>query len=253
VNYEKEVSLAKKAYEVFLSFLKEISFEKEMIEQRVRHYENIYHKIEKTVRPRKKNRRTSSAIIRNYVCPYQNCRKRYGSDVSLNLHIKRKHNGGNKSERELFAKEYFEALKNGEELETELNLPPNFIEDIKEEYYRLNEMNFVKPFDPSRIMQYVKDLSEIDSLSDDDDDDGEEGEDGWENEYEGSNSKTYITSPGNEGDDSDGSSDGGVSDEGDSDNEEMNVHTNKKPQVATEKTFGNIKKVEANSNKRMKK
>jgi len=103
VNYEKEVSLAKKAYEVFLSFLKEISFEKEMIEQRVRHYENIYHKIEKTVRPRKKNRRTSSAIIRNYVCPYQNCRKRYGSDVSLNLHIKRKHNGGNKSERELFA------------------------------------------------------------------------------------------------------------------------------------------------------
>ena len=67
VNYEKEVSLAKKAYEVFLSFLKEISFEKEMIEQRVRHYENIYHKIEKTVRPRKKNRRTSSAIIRNYV------------------------------------------------------------------------------------------------------------------------------------------------------------------------------------------
>jgi len=87
----------------------EISFEKEMIEQRVRHYENIYHKIEKTVRPRKKNRRTSSAIVRNYVCPYNNCRKRYGSDVSLNLHIKRKHNGGNKSERELFAKEYFEA------------------------------------------------------------------------------------------------------------------------------------------------
>jgi len=103
VNYEKEVNLAKKAYEVFLSFLKEISFEKEMIEQRVRHYENIYHKIEKTVRPRKKNRRTSSAIVRNYVCPYNNCRKRYGSDVSLNLHIKRKHNGGNKSERELFA------------------------------------------------------------------------------------------------------------------------------------------------------
>ena len=67
VNYEKEVNLAKKAYEVFLSFLKEISFEKEMIEQRVRHYENIYHKIEKTVRPRKKNRRTSSAIVRNYV------------------------------------------------------------------------------------------------------------------------------------------------------------------------------------------
>ena len=33
----------------------------------------------------------------NYKCPYTDCKKIYGSDVSLNLHIKLKHNGGNKS------------------------------------------------------------------------------------------------------------------------------------------------------------
>jgi hypothetical protein len=36
-------------------------------------------------------------------CPYDNCNKKYGSAVSLNLHIKLKHNGGNKTEREKLA------------------------------------------------------------------------------------------------------------------------------------------------------
>lgn len=38
------------------------------------------------------------------MCPYENCQKGYGSDVSLNLHIKIKHNGGSKTEREKLAK-----------------------------------------------------------------------------------------------------------------------------------------------------
>ena len=33
--------------------------------------------------------------------------KLYGSDVSLNLHIKIKHNGGNKTEREKLAVNFF--------------------------------------------------------------------------------------------------------------------------------------------------
>ncbi len=33
-------------------------------------------------------------------CPYADCGKIYGSEGSLNLHIKIKHNGGNKTERE---------------------------------------------------------------------------------------------------------------------------------------------------------
>lgn len=48
---------------------------------------------------RKKNRRLAIEIEKNFTCPYDRCYKVYGSDVSLNLHIKLKHNGGNKTDR----------------------------------------------------------------------------------------------------------------------------------------------------------
>jgi hypothetical protein len=52
---------------------------------------------------RKKNRRLAIEIEKNFTCPYDRCYKVYGSDVSLNLHIKLKHNGGNKTDREKLA------------------------------------------------------------------------------------------------------------------------------------------------------
>ena len=39
----------------------------------------------------------------NQKCPYPNCGKRYATEVSMNLHIKLKHKGGNKTEREKYA------------------------------------------------------------------------------------------------------------------------------------------------------
>jgi hypothetical protein len=48
-------------------------------------------------------RRTAAEIEREYICPYPECGKLYGSEGSLNLHIKIKHNGGNKTEREKMA------------------------------------------------------------------------------------------------------------------------------------------------------
>ena len=48
-------------------------------------------------------RRTAQEINRNFVCPYETCQKVYGSEGSLNLHIKIKHNGGNKTDREKLA------------------------------------------------------------------------------------------------------------------------------------------------------
>ena len=53
---------------------------------------------------KKHNRRTAKEINRQYICPYKNCQKVYGSEGSLNLHIKIKHNGGNKTDREKLAK-----------------------------------------------------------------------------------------------------------------------------------------------------
>jgi hypothetical protein len=48
----------------------------------------------------KKYRRNADEVEKKHSCPYPSCFKTYGTDVSLNLHIKLKHNGGNKSDRE---------------------------------------------------------------------------------------------------------------------------------------------------------
>ena len=78
---------------------------------------------------RKKHmRRTAKEIDRSFICPYDSCAKVYGSEGSLNLHIKIKHNGGNKTDREKLAKSLVDAhftgdIKTSIEL-VDLNLPP---------------------------------------------------------------------------------------------------------------------------------
>lgn len=52
---------------------------------------------------KKKHRRLAVEISKDFKCPYPGCSKQYGTDVSLNLHIKLKHNGGTKTEREAIA------------------------------------------------------------------------------------------------------------------------------------------------------
>lgn len=52
---------------------------------------------------KKKNRRAAKDISKDFPCPYAGCFKAYGSDVSLNLHIKSVHNGGTKTERQHLA------------------------------------------------------------------------------------------------------------------------------------------------------
>jgi len=58
---------------------------------------------EGTVRENKHNRRTAKEINKDQVCPYARCDKKYGSEGSLNLHMKLKHAGGNKTDREKLA------------------------------------------------------------------------------------------------------------------------------------------------------
>jgi hypothetical protein len=54
----------------------------------------------------KRNRRQAHEVDKMWACPYQRCFKNYGSEISLNLHMKLKHNGGNKSERDRAAVVY---------------------------------------------------------------------------------------------------------------------------------------------------
>ena len=55
-------------------------------------------------RRKKHARRSAHEIEREFVCPYQGCDKFFGSEGSQNLHIKIKHNGGTKTDREKLAK-----------------------------------------------------------------------------------------------------------------------------------------------------
>lgn len=52
---------------------------------------------------KKHNRRTAKEITKDQICPYKNWDKKYGSEGSLNLHMKLKHGGGNKTDREKLA------------------------------------------------------------------------------------------------------------------------------------------------------
>ena len=87
---------------------------------------------------KKHNRRTAKEINRQYICPYKNCQKIYGSEGSLNLHIKIKHNGGNKTDREKLAKTIIMAHMKGQLCQVidqiDLNLPPGTITKAAKKY-----------------------------------------------------------------------------------------------------------------------
>lgn len=82
---------------------------------------------------RKKHlRRTANEIDRSYICPYEGCGKFFGSEGSQNLHIKIKHNGGSKTDREKLAKVLVKAYANktmsNEIIDSvDLNLPPGVL------------------------------------------------------------------------------------------------------------------------------
>lgn len=101
---------------------------------------------------RKKHlRRTASEIDRAFVCPYDGCGKFFGSEGSQNLHIKIKHNGGSKTDRERLAKNLAMAYANNRMTNelidaVELNLPPGVITKMAEKAglgERVNEVELL--------------------------------------------------------------------------------------------------------------
>ncbi|CAI2373224.1 unnamed protein product [Moneuplotes crassus] len=86
---------------------------------------------------RKKHiRRTAKEITKNQNCPYQDCNKVYGSEGSLNLHMKLKHGAGNKTDREKLSKTLVIQYGNKKSLPSEItiNLPPGILEQVCKEY-----------------------------------------------------------------------------------------------------------------------
>lgn len=81
-------------------------------------------------------RRCANEIQKTYTCPFSFCGKHYGSEGSLNLHLRLKHNAGSKTEREKVAKQVIWALKSGQEfplIDHRINLPPGTIEKAAQE------------------------------------------------------------------------------------------------------------------------
>ena len=98
---------------------------------------------------RKKHlRRTAGEIDRTFICPYDGCGKFFGSEGSQNLHIKIKHNGGSKTDREKLAKvlvkAYAEKSLTDELIDSvDLNLPPGVITKMAQKAGLIDKVNEV--------------------------------------------------------------------------------------------------------------
>ena len=90
-------------------------------------------------------RKTMAELKRDDCCPYPSCGKIYASEGSLNLHIKRKHNGGNKTDREKMAKYLLQCQIKGLPIiyPLKINLPPGIVEKVARQ---IEEVNNVPPY-----------------------------------------------------------------------------------------------------------
>jgi hypothetical protein len=79
-------------------------------------------------------------IDKIFQCPFERCSRNYGSDVSLNLHMKLKHNSGTKTERENLAKEICLAEEKGARIKITLNFPPGYLEEFRENFRKENSL-----------------------------------------------------------------------------------------------------------------
>ena len=88
-------------------------------------------------------RKTTAELDRDFVCPFEPCTKAYASEGALNLHIKTKHNGGNKSERERLAQDlvicHAKGLKIPETLS--INLPVGIVKEKAEIIRKCNNID----------------------------------------------------------------------------------------------------------------
>ena len=94
--------------------------------------------MDRYIRGRKRhNRRCANEIQKQYQCPFDQCGKYYGSEGSLNLHLRIKHQAGSKTEREKTAKQIVMALQSGQQVPFErlekINLPPGTLEKVATE------------------------------------------------------------------------------------------------------------------------
>ena len=82
------------------------------------------------------DRKTNEELEKEEECPYHGCTKQFASEGALNLHIKTKHNGGNKTDREKLAKALVSRKSQGQQIlwdKLQISLPPGIIKKAAEQ------------------------------------------------------------------------------------------------------------------------
>lgn len=81
-------------------------------------------------------------LERDQECPYEGCDKTYATEGAVNLHIKLKHNGGNKTDREKLAKSLVYCKAKGIVIpdQLEVNLPPGLVKRAAEQIKQISNI-----------------------------------------------------------------------------------------------------------------
>lgn len=98
------------------------------------------------------DRKKMNELQRDQMCPYGNCGKYYATEGSLNLHIKLKHNGGNKTDREKLAKSLVYCKAKGINIpdQLEVNLPPGIVKKAAQQIALISDIE-IKDSDLSQL------------------------------------------------------------------------------------------------------
>ena len=88
-------------------------------------------------------RKTTAELDRDFNCPFEPCSRVYASEGALNLHIKTKHNGGNKTEREKLAQDLVLCHSKGMKIPETLsiNLPLGMVKEKAEIIKKCNNID----------------------------------------------------------------------------------------------------------------
>jgi hypothetical protein len=87
----------------------------------------------------KHKRRPNAELERSVMCPFPGCGRPYGKETALNLHLKRKHNGGSKTDREDTTRGLLQFYSEGKRMPHDQllklkNIPPCLIGEIQEKH-----------------------------------------------------------------------------------------------------------------------
>lgn len=105
------------------------------------------------------HRKKNEDLERNQTCPYESCSKVYNTECALSNHIKLKHNGGTKTDRENLAKGLIMfKLQGGLKMpdkQLKYNLPPGIIRSMAKEL--IDEKPEYKDSITDEIIEYLED------------------------------------------------------------------------------------------------